>query len=170
MSARYDYVVVGGGTAGCVVAARLSEDTDSRVLLLESGSPDSKAEISDPPAWPSLRGTEVDYGYRTVPQAGTGGAAHDWPRGHTLGGSHSINAMVHLRGHRDDFDEWARMGCTGWDYDSVLPYFRRMACPASAATSTTTRCATSSTRPHSRFRPATPTTPRPRWCGAATRA
>ncbi|WIX83677.1 GMC family oxidoreductase N-terminal domain-containing protein [Amycolatopsis carbonis] len=126
MSARYDYVVVGGGTAGCVVAARLSEDTDSRVLLLESGGPDSKAEISDPPAWPSVWGTEVDYGYRTVPQAGTGGAAHDWPRGHTLGGSHSINAMVHLRGHRGDFDQWARMGCTGWDYDSVLPYFRRM--------------------------------------------
>ncbi|WP_326835220.1 GMC family oxidoreductase N-terminal domain-containing protein [Amycolatopsis rhabdoformis] len=126
MNGRYDYVVVGAGSAGCVVAARLSEDADRRVLLLESGGPDTKPEIADPPAWPSLWGTEVDYGYRTVPQAGTGGAAHDWPRGHTLGGSHSINAMVYLRGHRDDFDQWARMGCPGWDHDSVLPYFRRM--------------------------------------------
>lgn len=122
----YDYVIVGAGSAGSVIAARLSEDPASRVLLLESGPADTKPEILAPPAWPALWGTEIDYSYNTVPQAGTVGLAHNWPRGHTLGGSSSINAMVYLRGHRSDFDGWAQAGCTGWDYESLLPYFRRM--------------------------------------------
>lgn len=123
---RYDYVVVGGGSAGCVIAARLSEDPAARVLLLESGRDDTGPGIAAPPAWPTLWGTEVDYAYRTVAQAGTAGREHDWPRGHALGGSGSINAMVYLRGHPNDFDSWAKSGCAGWDHDSVLPYFRRM--------------------------------------------
>ncbi|MBB2988642.1 choline dehydrogenase [Mycolicibacterium iranicum] len=122
----FDYVVVGAGSAGCVVAARLSADPAVRVLLLESGGSDLRPDIAAPPAWPTLWGTDVDYSYDTVPQAGTGGLPHSWPRGHTLGGSSSINAMVYLRGHRSDFARWAESGCTGWDYDSVLPYFRRM--------------------------------------------
>jgi choline dehydrogenase len=125
-NSRYDYVIVGAGSAGCVLAARLSEDPAVRVLLLESGPADSRPEIALPPAWPALWGTEVDYAYSTVPQAGTGRISHSWPRGHTLGGSSSINAMVYLRGHRNDFDQWAKSGCVGWDYDSLLPYFRRM--------------------------------------------
>ncbi|MEU7826856.1 GMC family oxidoreductase N-terminal domain-containing protein [Catellatospora sp. NPDC049133] len=122
----FDYVIVGAGSAGCVLAARLSEQPDVSVLLLETGPEDTRPEIHVPTAWPALWGTEVDHAYRTVPQSTMGGREHNWPRGRTLGGSSSINAMVYLRGHRNDFDSWAQGGAPGWAYDDVLPYFQRM--------------------------------------------
>jgi choline dehydrogenase len=122
----YDYVIVGAGSAGCVLATRLSADPDVSVLLLEAGGPDTLPGISVPPAWPTLWGTEVDYSYDTVAQPGTGGVTHNWPRGRTLGGSSSINAMVYLRGAPADYDQWAKLGCQGWDWHSVLPYFQKM--------------------------------------------
>lgn len=121
----YDFVVVGAGSAGCALSARLSEE-GARVLLLEAGGEDTKEELRIPPAWPALWGTEVDWSFETTPQPGTGNLPHNWPRGKVLGGSSSINAMVYLRGHRDDFDGWAAAGNTGWDYDGVLPYFKKM--------------------------------------------
>ncbi|MDP9475879.1 MAG: GMC family oxidoreductase N-terminal domain-containing protein [Actinomycetota bacterium] len=104
----YDHVVVGVGSAGCVVAARLFENEDNRALLLEAGKYDSSVEnVHGPPAWPALWGTEVDWAFETTPQPGTGNLSRNWPRGKVLGGSSSTNAMVYLRGHRNDFDNWA---------------------------------------------------------------
>jgi choline dehydrogenase len=121
----YDYVVVGGGTAGSVVAARLTENPDVRVLLLEAGPADGPETMSVPGAWPTLIGSAVDWGYSTVPQRGLGGAVIPYPRGRVLGGSSAINAMFHLRGHRSAIDAWEAAGAAGWGYDDLLPYFRR---------------------------------------------
>jgi choline dehydrogenase len=124
---RYDYVVVGGGTAGSVLAARLSQDPEVRVILLEAGPSDGPEAMDSPsPAVArSLWGSAVDWCYSTVPQPGAGDAVLDWPRGKVLGGSSSINAMMHVRGHPSSYDAWAAQGATGWDYASLLPYLRR---------------------------------------------
>src|SRR5258708_3448405 len=117
----YDFVVVGGGSAGSVVASRLSEDADVRVLLLEAGPADGPAAMSVPAAWLTLIGSEVDWGYETVPQPGLGGNAIAFPRGKVLGGSSSINAMVFVRGHRSGIDALAAAGAQGWGDDDLLP-------------------------------------------------
>jgi choline dehydrogenase len=121
----FDYIVVGGGTAGCVLAARLSQDPDTRVLLLEAGVATPTAGMSDPVAFFSLQGSSVDWGYQTIPQAETENAVHLWPRGKVLGGSSGINGMMHFRGDRSSYDAWEAAGATGWNYDALLPFFKR---------------------------------------------
>ena len=119
-----DYVVVGAGSAGCVVASRLSE-TGDRVLLLEAGPTDSLMWIHIPAGMLKLLAHPVvNWNYSAEGPAGTGRAIH-WPRGKTLGGSSSINGMLYVRGNPADFDGWAQMGCRGWSYDEVLPFFRK---------------------------------------------
>lgn len=120
----FDVVVVGGGTSGCVVAARLSEDPAVSVLLLEAGGDERRPDVEGPDAWESLLHSDADWDYETVVQPATG-RVYPAPRGKVLGGSGSINCMTHLRGHRHDFDDWARMGADGWDYAGVLGYFKR---------------------------------------------
>jgi choline dehydrogenase len=122
---RFDYIVVGGGTAGCVVAARLSKDPTVRVLLLEAGAAGPTADMADPMAWPRLVRTSVDWGDETVPQRGADDAVLVWPRGKVLGGSSGINGMMHIRGDRSAYDAWEAAGAQGWNYDALLPYFKR---------------------------------------------
>jgi choline dehydrogenase-like flavoprotein len=116
----YDYVIVGAGSAGCVLANRLSEDPDVQVLLLEAGPPDTNENIHVPLGYLKLGGTEVDWDYHSAPEHECGGRRITLPRGRVLGGSSSINAMVYIRGNRLDYDEW---GVPGWSAAELLPYF-----------------------------------------------
>ena len=120
----FDYIVIGAGSAGCVLASRLTERPDTSVLLIEAGPPDRKREIHIPAAFSKLFRTDVDWNFSTDPQAHLNGRSLYWPRGKTLGGSSSINAMIYIRGARADFDAWRDMGNAGWGFDDVLPMFK----------------------------------------------
>ncbi|MFL5862680.1 MAG: GMC family oxidoreductase [Solirubrobacteraceae bacterium] len=125
MNDRFDYVIVGAGSAGCVLAARLSEDPDVSVALLEAGGEDTAPEIGIPAFFPIMFKTELDWDLFSDPEPGMDHRRLYLPRGRMLGGCSSINAMIYVRGNRLDYDDWAAGGCVGWSYDEVLPYFKR---------------------------------------------
>jgi len=123
---EFDYVIAGSGTAGSVLASRLTEDPGVRVLLLEAGDAWIPANVDVAPLWFTLLGSEVDWDYRSVPQPGLGGRVTREPRGKMPGGSSNLYLMMHVRGHPSDFDNWAYQGAPGWSYADLLPYFLKL--------------------------------------------
>ncbi|WP_237173710.1 GMC family oxidoreductase [Paracandidimonas lactea] len=124
MTRRYDYIVVGAGSAGCVLAARLSEDPSVRVLLLEAGPPDHSIWLHLPIGYgKTMWSKKYNWCLYTDPDPNMNGRRIYWPRGKTLGGSSAINGLIYIRGQRQDYDHWAAQGNAGWSYDDVLPYF-----------------------------------------------
>ena len=121
----YDYVIVGAGSAGCVVANRLGEDPDVRVAVIEAGPPDDAPEIHMPAAFGPNLTSDWDWALFSEPEPGLDYRRNYLPRGRVVGGSSSLNAMIYIRGNRADYDEWAAMGFDGWGYEDVLPYFKR---------------------------------------------
>lgn len=123
---EFDYIVVGAGSAGCVLANRLTEDGSATVLLLEAGGKDTNPMIHIPVGYAkTLKDPKVNWLYETEVDETSGGRPHVWPRGKVLGGSSSINGLLYVRGQSADYDNWAQLGCSGWSYSDVLPYFKR---------------------------------------------
>jgi choline dehydrogenase len=121
----FDYIIVGGGSAGCVLAARLTENPATRVLLLEVGPRDNSLFVRMPGGLNKLIGSERTFVYQTEPEPAAQGRKLNVPQGRTIGGGSSVNGMVYIRGQREDYDEWRGLGCPGWGYEDVLPYFRK---------------------------------------------
>src|SRR5690606_21540497 len=124
--ANYDFIVVGAGAGGAVVANRLSENLDVKVLLLEAGPGQLPEAVRIPAAWPTLWHTDLDWNYDSVPQPGLNGREVFEPRGKGLGGSSNFYIMMHIRGHPSDYDTWAYIGAPGWSYEDVNPYFQKL--------------------------------------------
>ncbi|WP_422367484.1 GMC family oxidoreductase [Pelagibius sp.] len=121
--ATFDYVICGAGSAGCVLAARLSEDPNVSVLLLEAGHGDTSGMVETPLRTIEIWHSDYDWQYETTPQTHAAGRRIYWPRGKVLGGSSAMNGMIYVRGVRQDYDGWAMAGCHGWDWDSLRPFF-----------------------------------------------
>ncbi|MFZ5779487.1 MAG: GMC family oxidoreductase [Pseudomonadota bacterium] len=126
MSWPYDYVIIGAGSAGCTIANRLAEDLALRILVIEAGPPDDSFKLKMPAGFASLgEASPYNWRYETTPQKHCNDRRMYWPRGKTLGGSSSINAMLYVRGHASDYDHWRQLGNEGWSYDEVLPFFKK---------------------------------------------
>ena len=127
MKENFDYIIVGAGSAGCVLANKLSENEKSSVLLLEAGGKDNNLFIHMPSGYSQIvpKASKQNYGFETEPETNTAERKLYWPRGRGWGGSSSINAMIYTRGHSSDYDHWRQLGNPGWSYDDVLPYFKR---------------------------------------------
>jgi choline dehydrogenase len=124
LDSAYDYIVIGAGSAGCVMASRLSENPDHSVLLLEAGSRDTNPWIHVPIGYfKTMHNPKTDWCYMTEPDPGLNGRRLQWPRGKVLGGSSSLNGLLYIRGQKEDYDDWAALGNEGWSYKDVLPYF-----------------------------------------------
>jgi len=127
MDGNFDFIIVGAGSAGCVLANRLSENGHHKVLLLEAGGSDQRFYISMPLGYgKTFYDPSVNWMYKTEPDPGLANQQDHWPRGKVIGGSSSINAMVYVRGDASDFEDWHKAGNTGWGWDDVLPAFKAM--------------------------------------------
>ncbi len=125
MKTTFDYIVIGAGSAGSVIASRLSENPNCSVLVIEAGPDNDVDAVKIPSQWPNAWQSERDWQFSSTPQKNAGNVPKYIPRGKTLGGSSSINGLIYIRGVKEDYDNWAYEGCYGWDYESVLPYFKK---------------------------------------------